>query len=476
MSLPADLFTADQIRQIEARVIAAGLSGAELMQRAGAAAFGVLRQHWPLARAITVVCGAGNNGGDGRVVARLAAEAGLRVTLCVDSDPAANAQLQDCDVIVDALLGIGVNAPLRASARAMIDAINRSDRPVLSLDIPSGLHPDSGNALPAIRATVTVCFVALKQGLFLDAGPDHCGVLYCDDLGAFKNTIERPEPGLRRTTEDDLTRALPVRPRNSHKGMFGRVLIIGGGVGMPGAVRLAAEAALRVGAGQVTVASLPQHLDIIAARPELMFCSTEDDAAIATRVAQADVIAVGPGLGRSDWSRRMLNAVFATRKAQQKLVLDADALNLLADGVGPARCDDWVLTPHPGEAARLLAVSSAQVQSDRAAALHALCEQRGGVVILKGAATLVGQSGKTPRLCDRGNAGMAVAGMGDVLTGAVAGLLAQQPGQQPQGFDAAVAAVFAHASAGDLCARGGIRGILASEVGQRLRAVLRPWS
>jgi NAD(P)H-hydrate epimerase len=473
MSLPADLYGADQIRQIEARVIAAGLSGPELMQRAGAAAFGVLRQHWPLARSITVVCGAGNNGGDGKIVARLAQEAGLRVTRCVEGEPSAvAAQLQDCDVVVDALLGIGVNAPLRASAIAMISAMNNSGRPVLSLDIPSGLHPDSGMALPAVRASATVCFVALKQGLFLDAGPEHRGVLYCDDLGAFKHVVDRSEPGLRRMTEDDLGRALPARPRNSHKGLFGRVVIMGGGVGMPGAVRLAAEAALRVGAGLVTVASLPQHLDIIAACPELMFCAIDETAAIAQAIAQANVIAVGPGLGRSEWARRTLDAVFAARQPQQKLVLDADALNLLADGVGPARCDDWVLTPHPGEAARLLAMSSGQIQADRPAALRALCEQRGGVVILKGAATLVGQAGKTSRLCDRGNAGMAVAGMGDVLTGAVAGLMAQQP----QGFEAAVAAVFAHASAGDLCARDGLRGILASEVGQSLRDVLSDWS
>jgi NAD(P)H-hydrate epimerase len=251
------------------------------------------------------------------------------------------------------------------------------------------------------------------------------------------------------------------------------VLVVGGGAGMPGAVRLAAESALRVGAGLVTVASLPEHLaTVVSARPELMFHAVRDADDVAAAMAAAEVIAVGPGLGRDGWATGVLAAVFAARQPAQKLVVDADALNLIAAGHGPAHMEDWVLTPHPGEAARLLGCSIAQVQADRLAALRALYDKRGGTIVLKGAASLVGHAGEVPRLCDRGNPGMAVPGMGDVLTGAIAGLLAQSG----RVFDATAAAVYAHAVAGDYCARHGLRGVLAMEVAQELRAVLAPLS
>jgi NAD(P)H-hydrate epimerase len=238
---------------------------------------------------------------------------------------------------------------------------------------------------------------------------------------------------------------------------------------MPGAVRLAAEAALRVGAGLVSVASLPEHLAaVIGARPELMFHALRDAGDVQAAMAMADVIALGPGLGRDGWAKSVLAAVCAARRPEQRLVVDADALNLIAAGHGPARLPDWVLTPHPGEAARLLGISTAEVQADRLAALAALCERRGGIVVLKGATSLVGQLGEVPRLCDRGNPGMAAPGMGDVLTGAIAGLLAQSA----QVREATGAAVYAHAVAGDHCARLGVRGVLALEVALELRAVL----
>jgi NAD(P)H-hydrate epimerase len=188
-------------------------------------------------------------------------------------------------------------------------------------------------------------------------------------------------------------------------------------------------------------------------------------------LASCDVIALGPGLGRSDWAQAMLRAVFASRPTGQGVVVDADALNLIAAGCGPARCEEWILTPHPGEAARLLATTNDEVQRDRQAALRNLCEKRGGTIVLKGASTLVGQSGRIPRLCDRGNPGMAVAGMGDVLTGTIAGLLAQR--RDP--FAAAGVGVWLHAVAGDRCAGLGVRGVLALDVATRLRDVLAPY-
>jgi ADP-dependent NAD(P)H-hydrate dehydratase / NAD(P)H-hydrate epimerase len=376
--------------------------------------------------------------------------------------------LNRADVVVDALLGIGVRAPLRDDWQQVIAALNACQRPVLALDIPSGLDPDLGNALPAVHATATITFLGLKQGLFVGEGPEHSGEIFFDGLRV-DSTTDIGQPALLRLTYEDLARVLPQRPRQSHKSQFGRVLIVGGGAGMPGAVRLAAEAALRVGAGLVTVASLPEHLGtIVGQRPELMFHALREASDVEAPMAVADVVALGPGLGRDNWAKGVLAAALAARRPTQRLVVDADALNLIAAGHGPSRMEDWVLTPHPGEAARLLGIGIAEVQADRMAALHALCERRGGTIVLKGATSLVGHAGQMPRLCDRGNPGMSVPGMGDVLTGAIAGLLAQNA----QVFEATSAAVYAHALAGDHCARLGVRGMLALEVAQELRAVL----
>jgi len=494
MVLPNDLYSAAAVRGFERAAIAAGIPGYTLMQRAASAALDVLRQLWPSARSIAVVAGPGNNGGDGLVLARLAKQQGLTVATMMVGDTAAlrgealealqdlrraglevqpfdAAALEKCDLIVDALLGIGVRAPLQPEWTAAIAAMNGCGRQILSLDLPSGLDPDTGRALPAVHSTATISFLALKQGLFLADGRAHAGALRFGDLGV--ETSAGAAPTLRRLDDHCLAAALRQRARDSHKSQFGRVLVIGGGSGMPGAVRLAAESALRVGAGLVTVASRPEHLTaVVGARPELMFHAVAQASDIDLPLSQADVVAIGPGLGRSDWAQTVLERVFALRPADQRLVVDADALNLIAAGAGQQHCDDWVLTPHPGEAARLLGIDTAVVQQDRLAALAALCQQRGGTIVLKGAATLVGAVDQVPMLCERGNPGMAVPGMGDVLTGAVAGILAQ--GAQP--FAAASAAVHAHAVAGDRCRDGGVRGILALEVAQELRAVLAPLS
>lgn len=490
MGLRNSIYTAAQLRQLERAAIDGGIAGYTLMERAGAAAFSALRQRWPLARRIVVVAGPGNNGGDGLVLARLARKEGIEpvVLLLAEPDtlraeaaeawqalreagvgaqPFDPALLSGADLIVDALLGIGARAPLRPEWQAAIEAINACGRPVFSLDIPSGLDPDSGRALPAVKAAATITFIALKKGLFVGDGPACAGEVLLEGLRLPGNPDLRP--ALRRLTHASLTAALPARPRESHKAQFGRVLVVGGGEGMPGAVRLAAEAALRVGAGLVTVASLPEHLAVVVGqRPELMFHALPDGSRLAAAMAAADVVAIGPGLGRDEWAQGVFAAFRAAHRPGQRVVLDADALNLLAADPSRGRCDDWVLTPHPGEAARLLGTSTAEVQADRVAALQALCEQRGGTIVLKGASSLVGQHDDVPWLCDHGNPGMSVPGMGDVLTGALAGLLAQS-GKLLQ---ATGAAVYAHAVAGDRCARLGLRGVLALEVAQELRAVL----
>jgi NAD(P)H-hydrate epimerase len=489
--LPLGLYTAAQVRALDRHAIEnARIPSYELMNRAGAAAFDVLRQSWPAARRILVVCGAGNNGGDGYVLARLAKLQSLDVSVAALTGPErlrgdARRAFDDCraaavaigsldlrmlanaDVIVDALFGTGLDRPLDAGACSLVEHINASGKPVLAIDLPSGLHADTGAIMGAVvRATRTISFIGLKLGCFLGEGPNVTGALAFAGLDVPEAPAALARPAAERIDRDLLVRILPPRRRTAHKGEFGHVLIVGGNEGMAGAARLAGEAALRSGAGLVSVATRPAHaIAITAARPELMCHGVSDPAALNALIERADVIAIGPGLGRDAWARSLFDIALGSRLP---LVLDADALNLLAEN--PRRRDNWVLTPHPGEAARLLALQPGQVQQDRLATLRGLNERFGGVAVLKGAGTLVGADGAIPALCDRGNPGMATAGMGDVLTGVLAALLAQLDGA----WNAARAAVLAHALAGDEAARDGERGVIASDLIARLPACLNP--
>ena len=490
MSHTQGLYSVAQVRAFDAHAIAAqGVPGYTLMCRAGEAALRALRSRWPTARHIAIVCGGGNNGGDGYVVARCAREAGLEVSALAVGDPAqlrgdarraadefragggqvqpfSAAALNDAEVLVDALLGTGVRKPLRPDFAEAIAAMNRAGPPILALDLPSGLDGDGGYALgAAVRADTTVTFVAPKAGLYLGDGPEYAGRVLCEDLEVTLPSDAAGRPVLERMDESDITRALPRRRRAAHKGDFGRVLIIAGAPGMAGAARLAGEACLRCGAGLVTVATTADNvMGVVAGRPELMCFGVSGADELASALAAATVVAVGPGLGTGLWSRALFDAALNSGKP---LVLDADALNLLA-ATGQRPPASSVLTPHPGEAGRLLGVDAATVQSDRCAALQRLVDRTGAVVVLKGAGTLIGAPGHVPALCTHGNPGMAAPGMGDVLTGALAAMLAQclDP------WRAARAAVMAHALAGDDLARqGGGRGMLALE----LAAALPRW-
>ena len=491
MSLPVPLYTSAQVRAMDRAAIAQlGLTGYALMERAGAATLRALRERWPAAGRITVVCGPGNNAGDGYVLARLARAAGCGVSVLAASPPerlrgaaleacaawrAAGGTIEpftaqalaDTEVLVDALLGTGLSGAVRPELAGVIAAINASGRSVLALDVPSGLDADRGLPLgAAVRAECTVTFVALKTGLLLGEGPEHCGALVFDDLGLTGRLTEVPPASLERLVAADLEQALPSRARSAHKGDFGHVLIVGGGPGMPGAARLAGEACLRAGAGRVTVAVAPQNLAaVVSARAELMCVPLERPEAVRTLAERCDLVAVGPGLGQDAWAREAFEAALACGKP---LVVDADALNLLAAGPRLAPPAGWVLTPHPGEAARLLATSGAQIQEDRLGALEALLARYGGVVVLKGAGTLVGRPGAVTAVCEHGNPGMASPGMGDVLTGLIAGIFAQC--RDP--WRAARAGVLAHALAGDAAARGGERGLLAGDLIEELRRCL----
>jgi hydroxyethylthiazole kinase-like uncharacterized protein yjeF len=485
MALPIALYSSAQVRALDAHAIEAlGIPAYTLMKRAGEAALRHLRSHYPVAHRIAIVCGGGNNGGDGYVLARFAQAAGLTVTVLAASDPEqlrgaarqafedfrangararpfAASLLAEGEIVVDALLGTGRRGDVRPDCAAAIRAINLSGRPVFALDVPSGLDSDTGVPLgEAVRADSTVTFVVLKTGLLVGEGPEYTGTVFFDDLELI------PPPGefvprLTRIIESEIQAALPRRHRAAHKGDFGRVLIVGSGSGMPGATRLAGEACLRVGAGLTTVAVAPENVTAIAAgRPELICLALTDPRVLAEALARTDVVAIGPGLGRTPWARAALDAVLAS---DRPLVVDADALNLLAEAEVRPR-DDWILTPHPGEAARLLAATTQEVQRDRLAALDRLLGRFRGTIVLKGAGTLVGAAGRTPGVCERGNPGMASAGTGDVLTGAIAGILAQC--RDP--WAAARVGVLVHAMAGDAAARGGERGVLASALAREL--------
>ncbi|HEY4646932.1 MAG TPA: NAD(P)H-hydrate dehydratase [Steroidobacteraceae bacterium] len=489
--LPLELYSAAQVRALDRHAIeTAGIPSFVLMTRAGAAAFDALRKSWPTARRILVACGAGNNGGDGYVVARLAKAESFDVSVAALAGPerlkgdarrafdecrAAGvpigrfdpAALTDAEVIVDALLGTGLDRPLDAGACAIVGHINSSEKPVLAIDLPSGLNADTGAVMGAVvRATRTISFIGLKLGCFLGEGPSVTGTLEFASLDVPAAPAGLARPTVERIDRDLIARVLPRRRRTAHKGEFGHVLIVGGNEGMAGAVQLCGEACLRSGAGLVSIATRPAHaVAVTAARPELMCHGVAEPQSLRALIERADVIAIGPGLGRDPWARSLFEVVL---DGHLPVVLDADALNLLAES--PHRREDWILTPHPGEAARLLGVPTAEVQNDRFATLRQLNGRFGGVVVLKGACTLIGFDDATPSLCDRGNPGMATAGMGDVLTGVLAALRAQIGDP----WNAARAAVLAHALAGDEAAKNGERGLIASDLIARLPACLNP--
>ena len=488
MELPSDIYSTESVRRIDRRAIEeAGIAGYELMQRAATAALAAARREFPDARRWQVVCGGGNNGGDGYVLARLAAERGLDLSVVALADPgslsgdAATAHADfvragghvgewrgaldaGAGLLVDAIFGSGLSRNVEGAFADAVNAINGHPAPVLSLDVPSGISSDTGKVMgTAVHADYTITFVGLKTGLFLARAADFTGTLSFAGLDIPPGCRDGEPVQMRRIDPDMIRRELPPRRRNAHKGDFGHLLLVGGGPGMPGAIRLAAEGALRAGAGRVTVATHPANCGIVmAGRPELMCSGVEDERELARLLRRISTVAIGPGLGTDEWAAALLEE---TLRHALPAVLDADALNLLA--AKPRRRDGWILTPHPGEAGRLLGQSAVAVQGDRLAALTRLGKRYGGTAVLKGAGTLVSSGSGVPWICTSGNPGMAAPGMGDVLTGVIAGLLAQ-------GLDdeaAATVGVQSHAAAGDAAAGAMPRGLLASD----LLAQLRPW-
>jgi NAD(P)H-hydrate epimerase len=339
---------------------------------------------------------------------------------------------------------------------------------VLAVDIPSGLCADTGRVLGlAVQADLTVTYIGLKRGLFTLAAPDYTGAIEFNDLGVPPEVYRQVGCDSYRVELEALLERLPQRPATAHKGMYGSVLVIGGDYGMAGAAVLAAQAALRCGAGLVRVATRTEHVAALVARaPEAMPRGVRSRQELLPLVDAADVLVVGPGLGQSPWSEQLLQVAAASAKP---MVLDADGLNLLVQGqaITERRRDNWVLTPHPGEAARLLECSTTEVQRDRFAAVRKLQKRYGGIVVLKGNGTLIASESQL-LLSDYGNPGMASGGMGDVLSGVIGALLAQQ---LPV-WEAAALGVCLHGAAADIAAGDGQRGLVASDLIPVMRTLL----
>jgi hydroxyethylthiazole kinase-like uncharacterized protein yjeF len=493
-SLSQKVFSAEQVRNNEqAAALAMGCPMFTLMERAGQAAFDHLKQCWPYARRIVILVGSGNNGGDGYIVARLAKAFGWQVSVgAIDPNgqltgdarqaqqnwlaaqgtvlPWQDLDLLSYDVIVDALLGTGLSGTVKANFAQAIAAVNQADVPMLSIDIPSGLHGDLGYPLGhCVQADCTVTFVGKKIGLTSGQGKTYTGKLIYNDLGIGESFASLAKPAAHLISFAHLPKLAP-RANNAHKGQFGRLLCIGADQGMPGSIRMTSEAALRTGAGLVRAYCHNDNRAVIAmGRPELMLSSDN----INQQLTWATGLALGPGLGQNDWGKDLFAQVFNHLLEHTKpLVIDADGLNILAaDNTGlHQRLDSKrvVLTPHPGEAGRLLGCSTTEIEHNRLQSVQEIARQYNAVCVLKGAGTMISDGSHT-WICQDGNPGMATGGMGDVLTGIIAALLCQ-------GMTATQAALYGvslHSAAADKVASGcGQRGMLATDLFDPLRVLI----
>ncbi|PWC15590.1 bifunctional ADP-dependent NAD(P)H-hydrate dehydratase/NAD(P)H-hydrate epimerase [Brenneria roseae subsp. americana] len=488
--LPCVVFGAEWLRNEEARAAnESGVSLSTLMQRAGEKAFQVACRYYPSAKHWLILVGHGNNGGDGYVVATLALAAGItpHVIACSGQRPlpeearaARQAWLdlggeiheadeswpEAVDLIIDGLLGTGLAAAPRSPYDTLIVQANAHSAPIISLDIPSGLNAETGAcAGEAIRAAHTVTFIALKPGLLTGNARDRVGKLHYSALGLSAWLAEQHAP-IRRLVASSLVEWLTPRRPTSHKGDNGRLLIVGGNDGTGGAVLMAGEASLRTGAGLVRVLTHKQYLSaLLTACPELMVQELTSDT-LRQGLEWADVVVIGPGLGQDEWGK---NALRLAENCNKPMLWDADALNLLA--INPHKRQNRVLTPHPGEAARLLNCRVSDIESNRLLAVQKLVKRYGGIVVLKGAGTVIaGEQGQLA-IADVGNPGMATGGMGDVLSGIIGGLLAQKLSL----YDAACAGCVVHGAAADwLAAQRGTRGMLATDLMPVLSQYVNP--
>jgi ADP-dependent NAD(P)H-hydrate dehydratase / NAD(P)H-hydrate epimerase len=458
------VYLSDDIRRIER---AAGDSGEALMERAGAAAAAVAATlAGDKGKDILVLAGPGNNGGDARVVARLLKEKFFRVEVATRGGEIPE---RSWGVVVDGLFGIGLAREITGEQAALVDYANRQRCPVLALDIPSGLQADTGKVLgSAVRASHTVTFIALKPGLLTLDGPDYCGRIQVETLGLDVSSLLPPRAWV--ADRKAFSGVLKVRPRNFHKGMAGSVGILGGAAGMSGAALLAGRAALKMGAGRVYVGLLHEELSLDPQTPELMLRHPDDALG-----QDLDAVVVGPGIGDGERAETLVGAALAS---DLPCVIDADALNLISGNEDlrhacARRTADTLLTPHPAEAARLLALPTADVQADRVKAAKALAVNLNAHVVLKGAGSILVARDGHWFVNTSGNPGMASAGMGDALAGILGALLAQHY----SGESALVLGTHLHGAAADALLEEGVGpvGLTASEVIDAARRLWNRW-
>ncbi len=501
--------TGPELRAIERDAIERlGIPSRTLMEAAGRACADAIARHFPAARRPLVVCGGGNNGGDGFVIARvlagqgrgvapvvlelapdsgrearaaapsadakanrdLLAPAGVEVCSAADARELA-ARIAACDLVVDALFGIGLARPVEGEAAELLRALAASAKPCVAVDLPSGLSSETGRALGiAIDPDLVVTFGLPKLGLAL--WPGRARVLVAD-IGLPRESIERTPVHAHVLSRAAAAALLPARPLDGHKGTFGHVLVAGGAPGKTGAALLAARGALRSGAGLVSIAAPRALLPIYASALAEAMCVPLDDtatgaldlahaAALERELETRDALVLGPGLGQEPGSAALARRLL--ERARVPAVVDADALNAVGGELESLRSDfPRVLTPHPGEAARLLGVPIAELQADRAAAARALAAQSGAIAILKGARSVVARPDGALCVNPTGGPGLAAGGSGDVLAGLIGALL----GQGLSAWDAARAGAYLHGLAGEL---GPKLGGLASELAARIPA------
>lgn len=489
-SLTQKLYRADQVKlHEETAAKQMGIDMFSLMQRAGASVYQHCVSLFPNVDNYLVLVGIGHNAGDGYVAALSASNAGKNVTLCAiepnrevqgdvlrarDAWLASGGKVQafnddyiaKADIIIDALLGTGINGVIRAEFAYVIDLVNQAEQPVISIDVPSGLDANTGDSLgECVQATATVTFVGIKLGLTTGAGKQSCGHLLFEDLGigrAFSEIARNDASAL----DFKHFKGLAPRPVHSHKGTYGRLLCVGGNKSMSGAIRLSAEAALRSGTGLVKVyAHQDSVLQICSGRPELMVAST----GLQQALEWATCIVIGPGLGQDEWSKSTFDAVMEyCQQSAKPIVIDADALNLKAVNTTFVSLTDCVITPHVGEAARLLNVSIDEVEGNRFNYARQCAQRYDAVCVLKGAGSIVDNQTHS-WVCRHGNPGMATAGMGDVLAGILGSLMSQGLNKDM----ACQYGVSIHAKAGDIVAQEfGQRGLLASDLFSTVRILI----
>ncbi|HXJ81311.1 MAG TPA: NAD(P)H-hydrate dehydratase [Candidatus Methylomirabilis sp.] len=507
------VFTAAEMRALDARAIGElGIPGPRLMENAGTGAAGVIAEEFAPIRGkrVLIVCGRGNNGGDGFVVARRLKARGARVQVVVighrsevkgdavvslgrwrgpieevAAEPRLRALGRDlarADVIVDALLGTGLDGPARGLVAGAIDAVNGAGRPVASLDLPSGLGSDRGALLgPTVKAQLTVTFAGYKRSLLIHPAAAHAGRVVVVDIGISPAEVERGIATFL-LEESDVRRHFPPRSSDAHKGSFGHLLVLAGSVGKTGAAGLAGRAALRSGVGLCTVATPVSQQPIVAglgmepmtepvAETPGHTVSLQARERVLELAARTDALAVGPGLSLDPETQELVRGLVAD--VARAMVVDADGLNALGGhlerldrAAGPR-----ALTPHPGEMARMLGATIAEVQADRLEVVRTFCVRHGVALALKGAGTVIGGPDGRVYINPTGNPGMATGGSGDVLTGMVGAFLAR-------GFDAVTAlqtGCFLHGLAGDVaCAERGEESLIAGDIVEAIPAAMTP--